>query len=74
VSMGTVRHKHVCGLLKTWCGVAKGSVTAEDCQEVCVSVCVWVCACVSFTDTTTHTHAHMCTLTFTHTRLQPIAC
>ena len=40
--LGSVRHKDVCGLLKTWCGVAKGSVTAADCQQVCVGVYVSV--------------------------------
>ena len=31
--IGSGQHEHVCGLLKKWCDVAKGSVTAEDCQE-----------------------------------------
>ena len=65
VRMGSVRHKDVCGLLKMKSGVAKGSVTAEDCQEVCVCACV--CVCIhSLTYTLTHTHAHMHTHTHMH--------
>jgi hypothetical protein len=46
VRMGSVRHKDVCGLLKKWCGVAKGSVTAEECQEVCGCVSLGLCLCL----------------------------
>jgi hypothetical protein len=72
--MGSVRHKDVCGLLKTWCGVAKGDVTAEDCQQVCE--CMRLCLCrhlnaLSLADAGTgsnvYTHIHTLTLSLSHT-------
>ena len=75
VRMGRVRHRKICGLLKKWCGVAKRSVSAEDCQEVCECMCLGLCLCMyALFHAYNHTHAHMCTHTFTHTRFQPIAC
>ena len=77
VRMGSVRHKDVCGLLKKWCGVAKGSVTAEGCQEVCERMCLGLCLCMYalfHTYNHTHTRSHVHIHTLTHTRLQPIPC
>ena len=31
--LGSVRHKDTCGVLKMWCGVAKGSVTSVTAEE-----------------------------------------
>jgi hypothetical protein len=70
VRMGSVRHKDECGLLKKWGGIAKGSVTAVDCQEVCERMCLGLCLCMYalfHTHTTTHTHLHVHTHTHTHT-------
>ena len=72
--LGSVRHKDVCGLLKTWCGVARGSVTAENCQEVCGSVCICVCVdmhALSLSRRYRHmlkcAHTQIRTLTLSHT-------
>jgi hypothetical protein len=62
--MGSVRHKDVFGLLKKWCGVAQGSVTAEDCPEVSGCMCLGLCLCMY---ALFHTHNHTRTLTCAHT-------
>ena len=81
--MGSVRHKDVCGLLKTWCGVAKGAVTAEDCQQVlgCMYLCLFKYArSVSrrcryrLTCVHTHTHAHTFSHAAAHSRLGANEC
>jgi hypothetical protein len=67
LKVGCSRHKDMCGLLKTWSGVAKGSVTPEDCKEVRVRVCMCV---YTSTNTHKHTHKHKHTHTSTHTSTQ----
>jgi tetratricopeptide (TPR) repeat protein len=62
VRMGTVRHKNVCGLLKTW------TVTAGDCQQVweCMYLCLCRCA-RSVSRRCRHRLKYMHTQTHTHT-------
>jgi hypothetical protein len=70
VRMSNVRHKDVCGLLKKWRGVAKGSVTSEDCQEVCECMCLGLCLCMyAFFHTYNHTHTLTCARTRIHAHL-----
>ena len=70
--MGSVRHRKICGLLKKWCGVAEGSVTAEDCQEVCECMCLGLCLCM-YALFHTYNHTHTRSHVHTHIHSHPLA-
>ena len=70
--MGSVRHRKIYGLLKKWCGVAKGSVSAVDCQEVCECMCLGLCLCM-YALFHTYNHTHTLTCAHSHVHSHPLA-